>query len=97
MTQSAENQSPKTKFPANREINREFRRIRPSTAIFVSDERANSMASSRIHYATEQGIFNVYQGIFFEEQGILIEGAAKPGEPQTPGVAASKLVHSLAT
>src|SRR5262245_52289300 len=38
---------------------------------------------------------NAYQGIFFEEQGILIEGAAKPGEPQTPGVAASKLVHSL--
>ena len=38
---------------------------------------------------------NAYQGIFFEEQGILIEGAAKPGEPQTPGVAASKLVYSL--
>src|SRR5262249_24438294 len=30
MTQSAENQSPKTKFLAKREFSREFRRIRPS-------------------------------------------------------------------
>jgi hypothetical protein len=41
---------------ANREINREFCSIRPSTAIFQSDQRAHSMVYSRIPYATEQGI-----------------------------------------
>jgi len=41
----------------NREINREFRRIRPSIAIFVSDRLAVSMAYRRIPYVTEQGIF----------------------------------------
>jgi len=41
----------------NREINREFRRIRPSIAIFVSDRLAVSMAYKRIPYVTEQGIF----------------------------------------
>ena len=45
---SCERTSLHTKFPANREINREFRRIRPCTAIFVSDQRADSMAYSRI-------------------------------------------------
>jgi hypothetical protein len=33
-------------FPANREINREFRRIRPLSAILKADTRANSEASS---------------------------------------------------
>jgi hypothetical protein len=42
--------------PANREINREFCPIRPFTAIFVSDQRADSMAYSGIPYVTEQGI-----------------------------------------
>jgi hypothetical protein len=42
--------------PANREINREFCLIRPFTAIFVSDQRADSMAYSGIPYVTEQGI-----------------------------------------
>jgi hypothetical protein len=32
---------------------------------------------------------NAYQGMFFEEQGILITGAAKPAEPQTLGIAAA--------
>src|SRR6478672_9807849 len=33
-------------FPANREKNREFRQIRPLSAIFEADTRANSKASS---------------------------------------------------
>jgi hypothetical protein len=32
---------------------------------------------------------NAYQVIFFEEQGILIEGAAKPAKSQTLGVVAA--------
>src|SRR5450830_519800 len=44
------------KFPANREKNREFRRIRPLSAILKADTRANSKACSEIPYATEQGI-----------------------------------------
>jgi hypothetical protein len=42
--------------PANREINREFCRIQPSTAIFESDQRAHSIVYSRIPCTTEQGI-----------------------------------------
>jgi len=33
------------------------------------------MAFSRIPYATEQGICKRVSGIFFDEQGILIEGS----------------------
>jgi hypothetical protein len=58
------------KFPANREINREFRQIRPSAAILAPSQQANPMACSKIPYATEQGIFLTEQGIFAEEQGI---------------------------
>jgi hypothetical protein len=56
-------------FPANREINREFRRIPPSTAIFVSDERADSIAYGGIPYATEQGIFRCVSGKDFQGTG----------------------------
>jgi hypothetical protein len=58
------------KFPANREINREFRRIRLLGAIFKADTRANSEACSEIPYSTEQGIFAKEQGICTREQGI---------------------------
>jgi hypothetical protein len=51
------------KFPANREINREFRRIRQLGAILKADTRANSEACSEIPYSTEQGIFAKEQGI----------------------------------
>jgi hypothetical protein len=51
------------KFPANREINREFHRIRPIAAILKADTRANSEACSEIPYATEQGIISEEQGI----------------------------------
>jgi hypothetical protein len=58
------------KFPANREKNREFRQIRPLSAILEADTRANSKASCKIPYATEQGIISAEQGILVQEQGI---------------------------
>src|SRR2546430_13733924 len=66
--QSAANLS-SHKFPANREINREFCRIRPSIAIFVSDQRADSIAYSGIPYAMEQGIFKCVSANFFRGTG----------------------------
>jgi hypothetical protein len=51
------------KFPANREINREFRRIRLLDAILNADPQVNSAACREIPYATEQGIFAGEQGI----------------------------------
>ena len=59
------------KFPANREINREFGRMRPLGAILKADTRADSKAFSKIPYTTEQGIISAEQGIFAREQGIL--------------------------
>src|SRR5213080_2164727 len=61
------------KFPANREINREFCKIRPSAAVSVSDQRADSMASSQIPYATEQGISKAISGNFSQITGNRIE------------------------
>ena len=58
------------KFPANREKNREFRRIRLLGAILKAGTRANSEACSEIPYSTEQGIFAREQGICTREQGI---------------------------
>jgi hypothetical protein len=57
------------KFPANREINREFRRIHPLGAILKADTRANPKACSKILYSTEQGNFAKEQGICTREQG----------------------------
>jgi hypothetical protein len=51
--QSAANQS----THQIQENNREFCRIRPSVAIFVPNEPADSIAYNGIPYATEQGIF----------------------------------------
>jgi hypothetical protein len=59
------------KFPANREINREFCRIHPLCEILNADTRAISKAFGQIPYATEQGIISVEQGILTQEQGIL--------------------------
>jgi integrase len=50
-------------FPANREINREFRRIRTFGANLKADTGANSKASSEIPYSGEQGIISAEQGI----------------------------------
>src|SRR5262245_89218 len=57
-------------FPANREINREFCKIRLLSAILPADTRANSEACGKIPYSTEQGIFANEQGICTREQGI---------------------------
>ena len=59
------------KFPANREKNREFRRIQHLNAILKTNTRANSETSSQIRYATKQGIISAEQGILVQEQGIL--------------------------
>jgi hypothetical protein len=59
------------KFPANREIIREFRQIRLLRAILHADTRANSKASSKIPYSAEQGIISAEQGILVQEQGIF--------------------------
>ena len=60
------------KFPANREKNREFCRIRPLSTILKADMRAISETCSKISYATEQGNILEEQGIPAEEQGILL-------------------------
>jgi Haem-degrading len=57
------------KFPANREINREFCRIRSSTAILMRDQRADSITYGRIPDATEQGISKGVSGKIFQGTG----------------------------
>jgi hypothetical protein len=69
-----------TKFPANREFNREFRKFRASAAISASNQRVNSKACRQIPYAMEQGIFAAITGNFFRITGNLIERAAKSAE-----------------
>ncbi len=69
--QSDANPPQHANFPDNRENNREFCRIRPSTAIFMSDQRADSMPCSGIPYATEQGIFKRVSGNFSRITGNL--------------------------
>ena len=59
------------KFPANREINREFGRIRPRRRFTVVSRQTNSMLCSRIPYANKQGFDLTEQGLSTQEQGIL--------------------------
>jgi hypothetical protein len=59
------------KFPANREINREFCQIDPLCAISKADTQVNSKTCSKIPYATEQGINSAEQGIPAQQQGVL--------------------------
>ena len=63
------------KFPANREINREFCRIHPLCEILNADTRAISKAFGRIPYATEQGIISAEQGFLTQEQRIPLAKA----------------------
>jgi hypothetical protein len=66
------------KFPANREINREFRQIggfqRPKALISAAD----SSAYRQIPYSSEQGIFfartGIDHGIILAKQGIQLRG-----------------------
>jgi hypothetical protein len=59
------------KFPANREKNREFPVNRPPESILAPNRLLNSVAYSKIPYATEQGIISCEQGIFYKEQGVF--------------------------
>src|SRR5262249_55567675 len=77
LTMQSVRTSLRTKFPANKEINREFCKFGASAAISASNQRANSKACSKIAYATEQGIFAAITGNFFAITGNLIERAAK--------------------
>jgi hypothetical protein len=66
-----------SKFPANREINSEFRGNRPSAAILGTQSASQTQSfTARIPCATEQGIFKLYQGKFFDEQGIFTRDAS---------------------
>src|SRR5215207_8372503 len=47
-----------TKFPENREFNREFFNFGPFSAILATNRRGNPMACSKIPDAAEQGIFS---------------------------------------
>jgi hypothetical protein len=49
--------------PANREINREFRRIHPLDVILKADTGANSMACHEMPYSSELGIISAEQEI----------------------------------
>jgi hypothetical protein len=60
------------KFPANREINREFRRISTLCEILEADTPVNSKTFRPIPYATEQGIISAEQGILIQKQGIFL-------------------------
>jgi hypothetical protein len=65
-----------SKFPANREINREICRFGHFLGIFRSNQRADSTAYSQIPYATEQGIFGGLTGNFSEGTGNLMATTA---------------------
>jgi hypothetical protein len=58
------------RFPANREIYREFRRIHVLWRISAPSRPTNPMRWSKIPYSTEQGIFWKEQGIYWRQQGI---------------------------
>ena len=59
------------KFPANREINREFCQIRTHCEILKANTRTNSKTFSQIPYAKEQGIILAKQGILAQDQRIM--------------------------
>ncbi len=56
------------KFPANREISREFWRISPYPAIIARSHFAKSIACPQIPCTEEQGISSALQGNFLNEQ-----------------------------
>jgi hypothetical protein len=60
-----------SKFLANREINREFCKNGRQLLISTLSQRANSITSTPIPYAREQGIISAEQGILAHKQGIL--------------------------
>ena len=63
------------KFPANREKNREFRKIVASRAPEIRNSGLGTGLLTQIPYSTEQGIILAEQGILTREQGILLTRA----------------------
>ena len=57
-------------FPANREINREFRKIMTSGASETVNIDVVTGLPMRISYSTKQRIISAKQGILVQEQGI---------------------------
>jgi hypothetical protein len=55
-----------SEFPANREIYREFCKIRPFNTISKTETRVNSDAYNKIPQAQEQGIISVNREIWRE-------------------------------
>jgi hypothetical protein len=89
------------KFPANREINREFCGFWRLAAILTPNRRAGSMVYNQIPYATEQGIFKRVSGKFFKEQGILTRDTSilnfeQPQADSTDAAAVAALLGGLA-
>jgi len=60
-----------SKFPANREKNREYCQIRSLCEIFNANPRANSIVCSKIPSATKQGNIFTEQGISTANAGIV--------------------------
>src|SRR5262249_27234154 len=67
-TQSHSNLSPVSKFPANRQNNREFCRIRPFGTNLRSRMRGNPMASAKFPIQLNRDFFLKEQGIYTLEQ-----------------------------
>jgi hypothetical protein len=67
----------RTKFPANRKLTGNFAES-GSTAIFESNQRADSIASSRIPCATEQGISERVSGKIFRRTGNTDQVCKRP-------------------
>ena len=62
-----------TKFPANREKNREYFNFWPDSGLEHLMRPMISRAFEQIPYVTEQGIISAEQGILLQEQGILLQ------------------------
>src|SRR3954453_1098459 len=58
-----------SKFPANREINRDLRIRGPRSAVLASNQSVSSIVCSQIPYAKEQGIFPERTGKYIEDHG----------------------------
>src|SRR6266516_190600 len=67
--QSIANQSPQPNSLLTGKLTWNVAEIRPSTAISVSSQRVNSMASSQIPYATEQGNLSRHNREKFRDTG----------------------------
>jgi hypothetical protein len=60
-------------FPANREKYREIYQIWPQHRFLAPNQRADSMAYSRIPYSKKRGIIFEEQGKLSQEQGKLLQ------------------------